>query len=40
MRRDFVVLMLSLNISGAYNNVPHKRLLYILRVKGFPEWII
>jgi len=32
--------MLSLDISGAYNNVPHKRLLYILRAKGFPEWII
>ena len=40
MRRDFVVSMLSLNISGAYNNIPHKRLLYILRAKGFPEWII
>jgi len=37
MRRDFVVLMLSLDISGAYNNVPYKRLLYILRVKGFLE---
>ena len=32
--------MLSLDISGAYENVPHERLLYILRVKGFPEWII
>jgi len=40
MRKDFVVLMLSLDISGAYNNVPHKRLLYILRAKGFLEWII
>jgi len=40
MRRDFVVLMLSLDISGAYNNVPYKRLLYILRAKGFPKWII
>jgi len=40
MRRDFIVLMLDLDISGAYNNVPYKRLLYILRVKGFPEWII
>ena len=37
MRRDFIVLILSLDISGAYNNVPHKRLLYILRVKGFLE---
>jgi len=40
MRKDFIVLMLSLDISGAYNNIPHKRLLYILRAKGFPEWII
>jgi len=24
----------SLDISGAYNNVPHKRLLYILRAKA------
>jgi len=32
-----IVLMLSLDISGAYNNVPHKRLLYIPRVKGFLE---
>ena len=37
MRRDFIVLILSLDISGAYNNVPYKRLLYILKVKGFPE---
>jgi len=35
MRKDFIVLILSLDISGAYNNVPYKRLLYILRVKGF-----
>jgi len=40
MRKDFVVLMLSLDISGAYNNIPYKRLLYILRAKGFLEWII
>ena len=35
--KDFVVSMLSLDISGAYNNIPHKRLLYILRTKGFPK---
>jgi len=35
MQKDFVVLMLSLDISGAYNNIPYKRLLYILRAKGF-----
>jgi hypothetical protein len=27
--------MLSLDISGAYNNIPYKRLLYILKVKSF-----
>jgi len=37
MRKDFVVLMLSLDISGAYNNIPYKHLLYILRAKGFLE---
>ena len=37
MRKDFIVLMLSLDISSAYNNVPYKRLLYILKVKGFLE---
>jgi len=37
MRKDFVVLMLSLDISGAYNNIPYKRLLYILKAKGFLE---
>ena len=40
MRRDFIVSMLSLDISGAYDSVPHKRFLYILRAKGFLEWII
>jgi len=29
--------MLSLDISGAYNNIPHKYLLYILKVKGCLE---
>jgi len=32
--------MLSLDISGAYNNIPYKRLLYIFRAKGFLESII
>jgi hypothetical protein len=35
MQRDFIILILSLDISGAYNNIPYKHLLYILRVKGF-----
>jgi hypothetical protein len=40
MRKDFIVLMLSLNISGAYNNIPYNCLLYIFRTKGFLKWII
>ena len=32
--------MLSLDINGIYNNMPYKRLLHILRTKGFLEWII
>jgi hypothetical protein len=28
MRKDFIVLILSLDINSAYNNVPYKRLLY------------
>jgi len=35
MWKDFIVLILSLDISGAYNNIPYKYLLYILRAKGF-----
>ena len=32
--------MLSLDLAGAFDNVSHKRLLYILERKGFPAWII
>ena len=32
--------MLSLDISGAYPNTSHERLLYVLQQKGFPEWIV
>ena len=32
--------MLSLDISGAYPNTLHKRLLYILQQKGFLEWVV
>ena len=35
IQKDFIVLMLSLDISGAYNNIPHKYLLYIFKIKGF-----
>ena len=34
MRRNFIILILSLNISGVYNNIPHKCFLYICRAKG------
>jgi hypothetical protein len=37
MRKDFIILILNLNISGTYNNIPYKHLLHILRAKGFPE---
>jgi hypothetical protein len=31
MRKDFIVLILSLNISSAYNNIPYNYLLYIFK---------
>ena len=35
-----VVSMLSLDLGGAFDNVSHERLLHIMRVVGFPPWII
>jgi len=35
-----VVSMLSLDLAGAFDNVSHERLLWILRKKGIPEWCI
>ena len=35
-----VVFILSLDITGAYDYVNHERLLWILKKKGLPEWII
>lgn len=35
-----VVSMLSLDIQGAFDNVAHKRLLWILDRKGYPEWVV
>jgi len=32
-----VVLVLGLDITGAFDNVSHERLLWILRNKGFPN---
>jgi hypothetical protein len=34
------VSMLCLDAGGAFDNVSHERLLWILRVKGFPDWVI
>ena len=38
--RANIVSMLSLDISAAFPNTSHPRLLYILRQKGYPEWIV
>ena len=35
-----VVSMLSLDLAGAFNNVPHQRLQGSLRDKGIPKWLI
>jgi hypothetical protein len=32
--------MLSLDISGAFNHISYKRLLWILRKKGLLDWMI
>jgi retron-type reverse transcriptase len=39
-RPGSVVLVLSLDLKGAYDNVSHKRLLFILRRKRMPEWLV
>jgi retron-type reverse transcriptase len=39
-RPGSVVSMLSLDIAGAFDNVPHAKLLGILKKKGFPDWVI
>jgi hypothetical protein len=38
-RPGCVVSMLSLDLAGAFDNVSHDRLLWILRQKGLPPWI-
>jgi hypothetical protein len=32
--------MLSLDLGGAFDNVSHERLLWVLRNAGFPQWIL
>jgi hypothetical protein len=39
-RRGGVLSMLCLDIKGAFDNVSHARLLWILRMKGLPDWMI
>ena len=39
-RPGSVVSMLSLDLTGAYDNVSHERLLAVLRRKEFPEWLV
>ncbi|KAF2182935.1 hypothetical protein K469DRAFT_584552, partial [Zopfia rhizophila CBS 207.26] len=39
-RPGCVVLILSLDLARAFNNVSHERLLYILRKKRLLEWIV
>ena len=39
-RPGSVVSMLSLDLSGAFDNVPHAALLNILRQKGLPGWLV
>lgn len=35
-----VVSVLGLDLAGAFDNVSHQRLLWVLRKMGYPEWII
>ena len=39
-RPGCIVSMLSLDLAGAFDNVSHERLLWILKSKGLPEWLI
>lgn len=39
-RRGGILSMLCLDIKGAFDNVSHERLLWILRKKGLPDWIV
>src|SRR5947209_15083142 len=35
-----VVSVLGLDLAGAFDNVSHQRLLWVLRKMGYPEWIV
>jgi hypothetical protein len=34
-----IISVLGLDLAGAFNNVSHDRLLWVLRKMGYPEWI-
>ena len=34
-----IISVLGLDLSGAFDNVSQERLIYILKCKGFPEWL-
>ena len=35
-----IVSVLALDLAGTYDNVSHARLLWVLRRKGYPEWVV
>ena len=39
-RPGSVVSMLSLDLTGAFDNVSHEKLLAVLKRKGFPDWLV
>jgi hypothetical protein len=39
-RPGCIVSMLSLDLAGAFDNVSHERLLWVLRQKGIPTWAV
>ena len=39
-RPGSVVSMLSLDLTGAFDNVLHEKLLAVLKRKGFPDWLV
>ena len=36
----YIVTALSLDMSGAFDNVSHPRLIHILKMEGIPSWIV
>ena len=38
--KNAVVSVLGLDLAGAFDNVSHERLMWVLRRKGYPEWVV